>query len=145
LQLCCFTAPAHGKFFAIAAYRCLKHKILELCRQTAVEVILQRLDGDGMPPHASQTTLLQTRRNAAQWREDQSAAFEIEGRMKRCGFDTAAINAEVYIRAQDKFMLFEDLLQRAQQRRIILLREINIRREFSKRRAEQAGREVQIR
>ena len=76
---------------------------------------------------------LHTRRNARQWQEDPVAAAEIEGRLKKHGFDAIAINAEVYVQARNDIEMFEILIQRAQQRRMILLREIGIRREFAKR------------
>jgi hypothetical protein len=117
----------------ILRYRCLKQKILESYRQAAIETILQRLDGCGIAAHATQSMLAQTRRNAMQWREDPDAAVEIEARLKRYGFDAVVINAEVHVQARDQLEMFDVLMQRAQQRRIILLREIGIRREFAKR------------
>jgi hypothetical protein len=59
-------------------------------------------------------------------------AVEIESRLKRFGFDPIALNAEVYVQARDQLEIFDNL-QRAQQRRMVLLREISIRREFAKR------------
>jgi hypothetical protein len=117
----------------ILRYRRLKQKILESYRQAAIETILRRLDGAGIAAHAAQSMLAQTRRNAMQWREDPDAAVEIEARLKRCGFDAVVINAEVHVQARDQLEMFDVLMQRAQQRRIILLREIGIRRDFAKR------------
>ena len=53
-----------------------------------------------------------------------------ETRLERNGFDSAAINAEVFAQAQQAFGLFDQLMQSAQHRRIMLLREIATRREF---------------
>jgi hypothetical protein len=117
----------------ILRYRCLKQKILESYREAAIEALLQRLDGSGITAHATQTMLAQTRRNVLQWREDPDAAVEIEARLKRYGFDAVVINAEVYVQARDQLEMFDVLMQRAQHRRIMLLREIGIRREFAKR------------
>jgi hypothetical protein len=117
----------------ILRYRCLKQKTLESFRQVAIEAILRRLDGSGIPEYAAPKMLAQTRRNAQQWREDPLAAAEIEGRLKQYGFDAVAINAEVYVQAERQLEMFENLMQRAQQRRITLLREISVRREFAKR------------
>lgn len=117
----------------ILRYRCLKQKILETYRQAAIEAILQRLDGAGIAAHATESMLAQTRRNAMQWREDPDAAVEIEARLKRYGFDAVVINAEVHVQGRDRLEMFDVLMQRAQQRRIMLLREIGIRREFAKR------------
>lgn len=86
------------------------------------------MDGAGIPAETTEMMLAQTRRNALQWREDPDAAVEIEDRLKQHGFDAAAINAEV-----DQLEMFDDLMQRAQHRRITLLREVSVRREFAKR------------
>jgi hypothetical protein len=117
----------------ILRYRCLKQKTLESFRQVAIEAILRRLDGSGIPDYAARTMLVHTRQNAQQWREDPVAAAEIEGRLKQHGFDAVAINAEVYVQAERQLEMFENLMQRAQQQRIVLLREISVRREFAKR------------
>jgi hypothetical protein len=116
----------------ILRYRCLKQKTLESFRQVAIEAILRRLDGSGIPDYAARTMLAQTRRNAQQWREDPVAAAEIEGRLEQHGFDAVAINAELYVQAERQLEMFENLMQRAHQRRIVLLREISVRREFAK-------------
>jgi hypothetical protein len=74
---------------------------------------------------------LYARRSALEWRDDPDAAIEIEARLERFGFDAVALNAEVYIQARDQLELFDQLMQRAQQRRMALLREIGIRRELA--------------
>jgi hypothetical protein len=61
---------------------------------------------------------------------------EIEARLKRYGFDAVVINAEVHVQARDQLERFDVLIQRTQQRRMVLLREIGIRREFTTRRAD---------
>src|SRR5260221_8838096 len=100
----------------ILRYRCLKQKTLESFRQVAIEAILRRLDGSGIPDYAARTMLVHTRQNVQQWREDPVAAAEIEGRLKQHGFDTVAINAEVYVQAERQLEMFDGLLQRAPQR-----------------------------
>jgi hypothetical protein len=115
----------------ILRYRCLKKKILEGFRMAAVESLLQRVDGSGLPAEATGSMKAYARRNALQWREDQRAAIEIEARLKQSGFDAAALNAEVYLQARDQLEMFDLLMQRAQQRRVIILREVSIRREFA--------------
>jgi hypothetical protein len=112
----------------ILRYRRLKQKILQASRVQAIEAVLQRLDGAGMPEYALQNMRLQTKRNAAEWLEEPSAAKEIETRLERHRIDVVAINAEVFIQTRGTFALFDGLMQSAQSRRIILLREINSRR-----------------
>jgi hypothetical protein len=116
----------------ILRYRGLKQKILEEFRVIAVEALLRRLDGSGITEEdASRAVQLYARRSALEWRDDRDAAIEIEARLERSGFDVIALNAEVYIQARDQLELFDQLMQRAQQRRMALLREIGIRREFA--------------
>ena len=45
----------------------------------------------------------------------------------------AAINIEVFLQAREQFAMFDHMLHAAQHRRIVLLREISIRREFARR------------
>jgi hypothetical protein len=117
----------------ILRYRRLKNRILDAHRIDAIEAILQRLDGEGMPTEAVSMVRLQARRTAAEWRDDQEAAIEIEERLARGGFSNDDINAEVFVQARELFAMFDQLMQSAQSRRIGLLREISIRREFAKR------------
>ena len=112
----------------ILRYRRLKQKILQASRVQAIEAVLQRLDGAGMPECALQNMRLQTMRNAAEWLEEPGAVREIETRLERHRIDVVAINAEVFIQTRGTFALFDGLMQSAQSRRIILLREINSRR-----------------
>jgi hypothetical protein len=116
----------------ILRYRGLKQKILEDFRMIAVESLLRRIDGSGITEEdAGPAVQVYARCSALEWRDDPDAAIEIEARLQRFGFDAVALNAEVYIQARDQLELFEQLMQRAQQRRMALLREIGIRREFA--------------
>jgi hypothetical protein len=117
----------------ILRYRRLKQKVLDMYREVAIQSILQRLDGEGMPIEASCKVIMQTKRNAEQWRNDRDAAAEIEARLARHGFDVFSVTAEVFVQAQSLFDMFNSLMQSAQSRRLTLLREINIRREFGRR------------
>jgi hypothetical protein len=76
---------------------------------------------------------MHVRRNVADWRVNPKATAEIEARLRSQGFNDAAINAEVYCQAEMAFGMFERLMQSAQTRRVLLLREINCRREFKHR------------
>jgi hypothetical protein len=117
----------------ILRYRRLKQKILQVSRVSAIESVLQRLDGAGMPDHALQNMRLQSMRNAAEWSDQPNAAKEIEARLERHGFDDVAINAEVFIQTRAAFAMFDNLMHSAQSRRIILLREMNARRDLAER------------
>jgi hypothetical protein len=117
----------------ILRYRRLKKRILDAHRVAAIEAILQRLDGEGMPSEAMPMVQTRARRTAAEWRNDQEAAVEIEARLDRGGFDAIDINAEVFVQARELFDLFDQLMIAAQRRRIGLLREISIRHEFVRR------------
>jgi hypothetical protein len=114
----------------ILRYRRLKQRVLEASRSNAIEAILLRLDGVGVPDEASSLARSHIRRNVADWRVDPGAAAEIEARLCRNGFDDVAINAEAYCHVQMAFGMFDGLMQSAQARRIALLREVSFRREF---------------
>ena len=117
----------------ILRYRRLKKRILDAHRVAAIKSILERLDGEGMPAEATPMVQMQAQRTAAEWRDDPDAAIDIEARLHRSGFDNFGINAEVFVLARQSFEMFDQLIQQAQNRRIGLLREISIRREFAKR------------
>jgi hypothetical protein len=80
------------------------------------------VEGLGIPAHATLAMQVLTRRNALQWCEDPDVAAEIEARLKKYGFDAVAMNAEVYVQARDQLEMFDHLMQRAQQRRMVLLK-----------------------
>jgi hypothetical protein len=117
----------------ILRYRRLKERVLNAHRAAAIEAILLRLDGEGMPTEAMPTVHIQAKRTATEWRDDRSAAVEIEARLRRSGIDNIDINAEVFVQAHRLFEMFDQLMQLAQTRRTGLLREISIRREFASR------------
>jgi hypothetical protein len=112
----------------IIRYRSLRQKMLEVRRQDAIEAMLQRIDLPGIPYAFRQFAQEQTRLNAEQWRIDPSAAAEIEDRLIMRGIDNGSVNAETLIQSRELFVLFDSLMQSAQTRRILLLREINRRR-----------------
>jgi hypothetical protein len=117
----------------ILRYRRLKQRVLAVYRHSAIRAILLRLDGDGMPAEHVQQLEFQVERITAEWRDDVNAAVEIEARLRQHGFDDTVVNAEVFSQTRDLFAMFDGLMHAAQNRRMILLREISIRREFAKR------------
>jgi hypothetical protein len=112
----------------VLRYRRMKEKILEIHRVDAIASILRQLDGVGMPSQRQAFVQSCSRRSSMEWREDPTAASEIEARLAAGGFDTAAVNAEVFLLAQASFDFFDRLMQSAQSRRINLLREIKVHR-----------------
>ena len=117
----------------ILRYRRLKKSILDAHRATAIEAILRRLDGDGMPATVMPMVQLRAKRAAAEWRDNRDAARETEARLRRSKFDNIDINAEAFVQARVSFEMFDRLIQLAQTRRIGLLREMSLRREFTRR------------
>jgi hypothetical protein len=115
----------------VVRYRSLREKALEISREAAVESLLQEIDGWGIPPAARKMAQRYTRRNVEQWRDDPTAAAEIEARLNSKGIDATSINIEVFIQARDLFIMFDSLGHSAQSRRIALLREIHARRAVS--------------
>jgi hypothetical protein len=116
----------------VVRYRSLREKVLEVYREAAVESLLQRVDSLGIPPSAQEMAQRHTRRNVEQWRDDPTAASEIEAYLKSKKIDAASINIQVFVQARDLFILFDSLMHSAQSRRIVLLREIAARRAASR-------------
>ena len=112
----------------IVRYRSLRQKMLEVRRQDAIEAMLQRIDLPGIPHAFKPFAQEQTRLSAEAWRIDPMAAAEIEDRLAMRGIDESSVNAETLIQARELFVLFDTLMQAAQTRRILLLREISRRR-----------------
>lgn len=112
----------------IIRYRALRQKALEVRRRDAIEAMLRRVDLPGIPQAFLPFAREQTRENAEQWRNDPIAGAEIEARLIDQGIDDGSLNAELLIQTRDLFMLFDNLIQSAQTRRVLLLREINRRR-----------------
>jgi hypothetical protein len=112
----------------VERYRVLRHKLLQTYRQDAIEQALRRIDLAGIPSGQTSVATCQIKRTVASWADDPSAAFEIEARLESRGYDQHALNMSVHVQARELFHLFESLLSSAQQRRLLLLREINKRR-----------------
>jgi hypothetical protein len=112
----------------IVRYRALRQKMLEIRRQDAIDAMLQRIDLPGIPYSFRQSARDRTRLNAEQWRTDPIANAEIESRLTAQGIDEGSVNAEALVQSREPFIMFDNLIQSAQTRRILLLREINRRR-----------------
>lgn len=106
-------------------YRMLRHRLLNTYRQKAVEMTLRRVDMAGIAPDFQDVAEIYTIHNALDWQLDASAALDIEARLRSYGFDQHAISMEVYVQAREILSLFESLLNGAQLRRLLLLKEIN--------------------
>lgn len=109
----------------IQRYRVLRHRLLSAYRQKAIEMTLRRIDVVGVPHRSQEIAELYTIRNALDWQLTPSAAVEIESRLQSCGFDQHAISMEVYVQARELLTLFDGLLNGAQVRRLLLLKEID--------------------
>lgn len=106
-------------------YRVLRHRLLNTYRQKAVEMTLRRVDMVGIAPDFQDVAEIYTIHNALDWQLDPSAAIDIEARLRSYGFDQHAISMEAYVQAREILSLFESLLNGAQLRRLLLLKEIN--------------------
>ena len=85
---------------------------MQVYRGDAIASLLQRLDGARMPAYSMIMVKVHCERTATDWCEDWEAACEIETRPERNGFDSAAINAEVFVQAQQAFGFLDQLMQR---------------------------------
>jgi hypothetical protein len=82
----------------------------------------------GIGPECQGEAEYYTLQNALSWRIDPIATTEIDTRLAAHGFDQLAISTEVYVQAREIFVLFEGLLNAAQTKRMLLLREIRNQR-----------------
>ncbi|MCP1970836.1 hypothetical protein [Bradyrhizobium elkanii] len=112
----------------IQRYRLLRHRLLVTYRQKAIEAALRTIDLVGIAPGFEDEADYYTRQNALSWRLDPLATTQIEERLASYGFDQHSINTEVYVQAREIFLLFEGLLNTAQARRLLLIREIKKKR-----------------
>ena len=112
----------------IQRYRRLRHTLLETYRQKAIEAALRRIDMIGIAPEFEDEAEYYTLQNALSWRIDPIAATEIDARLAAYGFDAHAITTEVYVQAREILVLFEGLLNAAQTKRMLVLREIRNQR-----------------
>ncbi|RXH25791.1 hypothetical protein XH99_02815 [Bradyrhizobium nanningense] len=112
----------------IQRYRMLRHKLLETYRLKAVEAALRGIDMVGIDPEFEEEAEYHTRKNALSWQIDPIAATEIDARLAAYGYDQHAITTEVYVQAREVLVLFEGLLNAAQTKRMLLLREIRNQR-----------------
>lgn len=117
----------------ILRYRRLREKILRAYRAKAIAAILQKLDGAGIPAQTQGMVQIFCEKAADDWCRDPDAASEIDARLQRNGFDLATINAEVFLQARESFGWFDAMMHSAQSRRVSLIREIAVRREFERR------------
>lgn len=110
-------------------YRVLRHRLLNTYRQKAIEMALRRIDMVAIAPDLQDMAEFYTLQNARDWQHDPIAANDIESRLAAYGFDQHAVSMEVYVQAREVLSLFESLLNGAQLRRLLLLKELhNFRR-----------------
>jgi len=92
-------------------------------------------------PEFQDVAEIYTINNALDWQLDGAAALDIEARLRLYGFDQHAISMEVYVQARDILVLFDPLLNGAQLRRLMLLKESSsIRRSRMSRLSDIGGR-----
>lgn len=109
----------------VQRYRVLRHRLLNIYRQKAIEASLRRIDVTGRAPEFRDTAEFYTVHNALDWQLDPTAAHDIEARLASYGFDQHAISMEVYVQAREVSSFFEALLNGALTRRLLLLKELN--------------------
>ncbi|MCP3460027.1 hypothetical protein [Bradyrhizobium sp. CCGUVB23] len=112
----------------IQRYRVLRHKLLEIYRHKAIEAALRRIDMVGIDSDFEREAEYYTLQNALSWQIDPVATTEIDARLAAYGFDQHAITTEVYVQAREVLVLLEGLLNTAQTKRLLLLREIRNQR-----------------
>lgn len=112
----------------ILRYRRLRQKVLEASRELSIQAILERMDLAGIEEDDRPLALQHIKQNVLAWRTDPQAEMEIENRLVTHRFDNESINLGAFSQGQELYLLFDTLLNSAQHRRILLLREIESRR-----------------
>jgi hypothetical protein len=112
----------------ILRYRRLRQKLLETSRELAIRASLEKIELSGIDEDGQLAARQHIKKNAATWRSDPLSAIEIERRLLAHEIDIDAVNIEVIVQSRQLYLLFDTLLNTAQNRRIVLLREIEGRR-----------------
>jgi hypothetical protein len=102
--------------------------VLEASRELAIQAILERIDLAGIEEDARPFPFQHIQQNVAAWHTDPLAEVEIENRLIAYRVDTEPINLEVFSKGQELYLLFDTLLNSAQNGRVLVLREIENRR-----------------
>ncbi|WP_342710748.1 hypothetical protein AAFG13_00135 [Bradyrhizobium sp. B124] len=79
----------------IQRHRSLRHRLLSIFRQKAIEAALRGVDMAGVVPELEGEAEYYARQNALSWRLDPAVTTEIETRLASYGFDQHSINTEV--------------------------------------------------
>lgn len=109
----------------IQRYRLLRHKVLAAFRLKAIEASLRRVDLAGIAPEFQDEAERYIQQNALSWQVDPIAAAEIENHLADYGIDHHALSMEVYVHAREIFTLFKGLLNAAQLKRAVILKQIS--------------------
>jgi len=112
----------------ILRYRRLRQKVLEASREPSIQAKLETIDLAGIEEDDRPLARQHINQNVVAWRTDPQAETEIESRLVAHRFDTESINLGAFRQGQELSLLFDTLLNSAQHRRILLLREIENRR-----------------
>ncbi|ETR76361.1 hypothetical protein X566_17645 [Afipia sp. P52-10] len=105
----------------ILRYRKLKVRTIEMHRVKAIEALLLQIDGAGLPDN-DPVLLKHARINAVECRTNPSTMREIEARLASHKLDHDMITAATLVQAHSAVMLFEALVRRAQERRVLFAR-----------------------
>lgn len=119
----------------IRRYRLLRQILLGRYREKAIGAALRQIDVRDTGADSQAIAEHHTIENVFSWRCDPIARDEIEVRLLAYGFDQNSISMEVYVQARETFTVFEGLLNAAQLKRMLLLKEIRQYRGDSSRKA----------
>jgi hypothetical protein len=120
-------------WWEIQRYRSWKVAIINANRATALQHALYKSDPNYLllgPQPAIQT---QTRVDAEKWHNDPKLRGDLNVRLKAHGYNAQGINAQAFIGGLMPLATIERFLPSARNQVNVILREINVRREFSRR------------
>lgn len=112
-------------WWELLRYRRLRQKCLEMERESAIQNILRKCEGAGLPTSMREVVEYHTRIIAAEWHSDPNAAQQIEARLAQLGIDRFAIEAATIAQSQSILSLFGVLIESAERRRLMIGRELH--------------------
>jgi hypothetical protein len=117
----------------IHRYRRWKYAILSAGRKAALETALAKVDPGNLIAGAEKTIRAQAVLDAEAWQNDPVRRTALDAKLAKNGFDAETINATAFLESLPSLTAIEAFLLSARRQAMLMLREIGLRREFSRR------------
>jgi hypothetical protein len=117
----------------IHRYRRWKYAILSTGRKAALETVLAKVDPGNLIAGAEKTIRAQAVLDAEAWQNDPARRAVLDAKLAKNGFDAETINATAFLESLPSLTEIERFLLSARRQAMLMLREVGLRREFSRR------------